>query len=252
MANSELYGRSFPIPEEIIKNIKGAIVKYPNSNGVKRAKYIVNNKQLTYQALKGIKNFFDYFNSAEDSKEKYILAGGDQMKDFIERTLSSDREAVKRSKKNKEEMTVDLNLGLKPQKKPRLYEGIDIENKNAIIIIVNGDNDILLLKRSPRSHWGASKWGFVGGSIQVGETPEEACKRETMEETGIVLKDIINVFTINKNGNTEYVFACRYNGDDKIKINDEHVGYDWFSIDDVYHVDGVPNLIDYLHIAFKK
>lgn len=252
MANSELYGRSFPVPEEIIKNIKAAIIKYPNSNGVKRAKYIVNNKQLTYQALKRIKNFFDNFNSEKDGNEKYMLAGGNLMKDFIERTLSSNRSAIDRSKKNKEEITVDLNLGLMPQKNPRLNEAIDIENKNAIIIIVNGDNEILLLKRSPRSHWGASRWGLVGGSVQVGETPEDACRRETEEETGIVLDDIINLFVINRNGNTEYVFACRHNGDNNVKINDEHVAYDWFSINDLYHVEGVPNLIDYLHIAFKK
>ena len=253
MANSELYGRTFPVPEEIIKNIRGAITLYPNSDGIKRAKFIINNKHLSYQSLKRIKNFFDNYNKDKDGIERYKLAGGNMMRDFIERTLSSNRDAINRSKKNKEEITVDLNLGLKPQKNPKLNEGVDIENKNAIIIIVNEDNEILLLKRSPRSDWGASRWGLVGGSIQIGETPKDACKREIKEETGIDLNDVINLFIIERNGNTEYVFACRYFGDNNIELNGEHTDYDWFRYEDLYYMDGlVPNLIDYLNIAFKN
>lgn len=252
MANKELYGRLFPIPEKIIKQIKSAMVKYPNTEGIKRAKFIVNNKQLTYQALKRIKNFFDNFDINKDSKKKYELAGGDLMKNYIEKTLGSSRKEIELSRKNKELFMVDPNLGTKPFKTPRLNETVDIENKNAIIIIVNKDNEILLLKRSPLSDWEASKWAFVGGSIQVGETPKEACKREVKEETGIILDDIINVFNLNRNGNVEYVFACRYFGDNKIKINKEHVDYGWFPIQDIKDLNTVSNLSDYLNLAFKN
>ena len=249
MANKELYGRTFPIPEKIIEQIKSAIVKYSNADGVKRAKFIINNKQLTYQALKRIKHFFDNYNLESDGKEKYELAGGNLMRDFIERTLGSNRKATEISKRNKEIFKDNPNNAIKPFK---IKEGIDIENKNAIIIVVNGDNEILLLKRSPLSDWGASRWAFVGGSIQRGETPKEACKRELKEETGIVLDEIVNVFNIQRGENVEYIFACRYNGNEKINLNNEHIDYGWFPLDDIQHLNKVPNLDDYLKIAFKK
>ncbi len=252
MANSELYNKKFPIPENIIKHIKSAIISYPNSDGIKRAKFIVNNKHLTYQALKRIKNFFDGFDINKDNKERFELAGGELMKNFINKTLDSNRKGVELSKKNKQFFNVDPNLGTKPFKNPRLYEAVDIENKNAIIIIVNKDSEILLLKRSPLADWGASRWAFVGGSIQVGETPEKACKREVKEETGIILDDIINVFTLKRKNNTEFVFACRYLGDNNIKINKEHVDYEWFPLEDIKSLNVVPNLMDYLSLAFKN
>ena len=225
------------------------MVKYPHAEGIKRAKFIVNNKQLTYQALKGLKNFFDNYNPQEVTKEKFELAGGKLMKDFIDRTLNSNRRAVEISKKNKQIFNDNPNSSVKPFK---IREGVDIENKNAIIIIVNKDNEILLLKRSPRSDWGASKWAFVGGSIQRGESPKDACKRETKEETGIEIDDSINVFNVEKDGVVDYVFACRYSGDDSIKINKEHTEYDWFPLEDVKKLNKVPNLEEYLRLAFKK
>lgn len=249
MANKELYGRSFPIPEKIINQIKSSIVKYPNGDGVKRAKFITNNKQLTYQALKRIKNFFDNYNPETDGREKYELAGGNLMKDFIERTLGSNRKASELSKKTKELFSDKPSSAVKPFK---IREGVDIENKNAIIIIANNENDILLLKRSPISNWGASRWAFVGGSIQRGETAEEGCKREVKEETGIVLDKIINVFNIQRGDKIEYIFACRYLGDDDINLNEEHTDYGWFSLEDIKHLNKVPQLEEYLKIAFKN
>jgi 8-oxo-dGTP diphosphatase len=249
VANKELYGRTFPIPEKIIKGIRSSLVRYPNSEGTKRAKFIVNNKQLTYQALKRIKNFFDNYNSERDGKERYELAGGNLMKDFIERTLGSNRKATEISKKTRELFKDNPNSSVKPFK---LKEGVDIENKNAIIIVVNEDNEILLLKRSPLSDWGASRWAFVGGSIQKGETPKEACKREVKEETGLILDEIINVFNIQRGENTEYVFACRYLGDEEVQINKEHVDFGWFPLEDIKQLNKVSNLNDYLNIAFKN
>ena len=249
MANKELYGRTFPIPEKIIKQIKSVMVKHPNAEGVKRAKFIVNNKQLTYQALKRIKHFFDNYNPESDGKEKYELAGGVLMRDFIERTLGSNRKAAEISKRNKEIFRDDPNKAIKPFK---IKEGVDIENKNAIIIVVNEDNELLLLKRSPLSDWGASRWGFVGGSIQRGETPKEACKREVKEEIGVDLDEIINVFNIQRGDNVEYVFACRCAGDENIKLNKEHTDYGWFPLEDLKHLNKVPNLDDYLNITFKN
>ena len=50
MANSELYNKTYALPDDIINKINSALVIYPNGEGVKRAKTLVNNKQITDQS----------------------------------------------------------------------------------------------------------------------------------------------------------------------------------------------------------
>jgi len=54
----------------------------------------------------------------------------------------------------------------------------------ALIIVFNGNNEILLLKRPDDVHCG-SLWSFPGGKVEAGETPLDAAKRELAEETGL-------------------------------------------------------------------
>ncbi len=49
-------------------------------------------------------------------------------------------------------------------------------------------NEVLLIKRA-NSH-GSGTWSSPGGHLDFGETLEECAARETMEETGVVIKDI--------------------------------------------------------------
>lgn len=50
-------------------------------------------------------------------------------------------------------------------------------------VLVNKSNEILLQKRSD-----FKTWGLPGGALEFGETAEEACVREFLEETGINVK----------------------------------------------------------------
>lgn len=50
-------------------------------------------------------------------------------------------------------------------------------------ILINEKNEILLQKRSD-----FNSWGLPGGAMEFGESAEEACVREFLEETGLKVK----------------------------------------------------------------
>lgn len=53
-------------------------------------------------------------------------------------------------------------------------------------IIIN--NGRILIARRARGQKSEDKWEFPGGKIEPGETPEEALKREIMEELSLEIK----------------------------------------------------------------
>src|SRR4051812_17580765 len=46
-------------------------------------------------------------------------------------------------------------------------------------------NDLVLLGQRPPGHSLAGQWEFPGGKIEIGESPEQALKRELQEELSI-------------------------------------------------------------------
>jgi 8-oxo-dGTP pyrophosphatase MutT (NUDIX family) len=201
-----------------------------------------------------LKHFFDYYNPETD-KRQYELAGGDLMKSFIDRTLNADRDAEKRGDKIKRDMSVDMNLSTRASQSPRLNEGEKNKiKKNATAVVVGKDNRFLLLKRSSYpDQWMPDKWSLIGGSVEKGENPETACKREILEECGLEINDMIDTFTIKRDDVMEYVFACRYNGESTdVELNEEHDGYGWFTFPEIDYLDTVPHLKEYLTLVFKK
>ena len=87
----------------------------------------------------------------------------------------------------------------------------------------------------------------IGGAVHMGETAEEAVKREVYEETGIKVNNVIKLDTIssipginvNKNFNYknniyvvyEYAFGININDED-IKLSDEHEEYRWVNYEE--------------------
>jgi 8-oxo-dGTP diphosphatase len=252
MANQELYNKTYKIPTEVLKDIQIALVSNPNGEGVKRAKFMLKNGYLTYQAMKRILHDFDKMDNTQQA-----LAGGQQMKAFIETTLNADRNAEKTGKKVRRDMRNNIQSDLKShQARPDLNESKKKDKaKNAVAVIVNNDNKILLLKRSDyEKQWMPNKWSLVGGAIEKGETPQKAVEREIMEETGLEIKKFSKSFTIETHQDSiEHVFACRYDGEPTdIKLNDENSNYGWYDISEMEYLDIVPHLIEFITLVFKK
>jgi 8-oxo-dGTP pyrophosphatase MutT (NUDIX family) len=208
--------------------------------------------------MKRLKNFFDYYNPKTSGEAQFHLAGGELMKQFIETTLGQERAGVDRSKKNQELYRDDPNSAIHAFKSPELNE-VDKKtkkkelNKNAVAVIVNNDNKFLLLKRGKEAPWMPSKWSLVGGGIEKDESPQQAIEREILEETGLEMKKFVKTFSIQRNPESiEHVFACRYAGDPTdISLDGENTNYGWFDIDEMNFLDVVPNLIEYITIAFS-
>lgn len=256
MANQELKDKQYKIPPEVLKGIQTALVSSPNEEGIKRAKFMLKNGYLTYQALKRLKNFFDNFNP-QTGGEQFNLAGGQLMKAFVDTTLNQDRAGVKRSKEIRRDITANPNSELMPHQTPRLNEAKKKKelNKNVVGVIVNNDNKILLLKRGEKAPWMPNKWSLVGGKIDKNESPEVACKREILEETGLEIKKFIESFTIQRHEDSEEtIFACRYEGEstDVELDTSENVKYGWYDVSEMEYLDIVPHLIEYITLVFKK
>jgi len=255
--NQELYNKTYRIPPDVLKYIQTTLVSNPNGEGVKRAKFMLKNGVVTYQVLKRLKNFFDYFNSQTGDKIQYALAGGNPMKAFVEKTLNADRNAVKVGKKVRQDMNVRPNSELNPYvSAPRLNEEKKKEiKKNVVAVIVNSNNKILLLKRADDSKiWMPNKWGLVGGAIEKGENAKQAIEREILEETKLDVKKFVKSLTIQRHPeSSETIFACRYDGEDTdVKLNEENTKYGWYDIPEMKFLDIVPHLLEYITLVFKK
>jgi ADP-ribose pyrophosphatase YjhB (NUDIX family) len=72
-------------------------------------------------------------------------------------------------------------------------------------IILDKDNKVLLHHRSDND-----LWGVPGGIIELGESVEDAAKREVYEETGLIAHNL-NLFNIYSGENQHYIYP---NGDE--------------------------------------
>lgn len=107
--NKELYDKRYKIPSEVLKDIEVAKANYPNNDGIKRANFLIKNREITYQGMERL--LHDFKNVGED-KIKYLLMGGDKMKQFVDATLASERQFIQNEKTNSTNYKQDTMKGL--------------------------------------------------------------------------------------------------------------------------------------------
>ena len=128
----------------------------------------------------------------------------------------------------------------------------------ASVIIVNEKGELLLQRRRDNG-----LWGYHGGSIEPGESCEEAAARELFEETGLIADELklLGVFSgkeyyyVYPNGdpvyNVDVVFVCSvYHG--TVKADPEEIlELKWYPPDQIPE-DLSPQIRTPLHTYIKS
>jgi len=107
----------------------------------------------------------------------------------------------------------------------------------ALIILYDSEKRILLQHRSTDADRLPGYWAFFGGGIEEGETPEDAVRRETLEELKyeLIAPQLVveQDFKLPNAEGHMHVYIEAFNGDkNKLQIS-EGQGWGWFKADEL-------------------
>lgn len=101
------------------------------------------------------------------------------------------------------------------------------------IVFVAPDGEVLVLRRSSSEENYGGHWGLPGGKGESGETPEQTARREAGEEMGSAPEGAMRALNRRKtpNGFVFHTFAQPVQDKFTPKLDGEHSGYAWASLD---------------------
>lgn len=102
------------------------------------------------------------------------------------------------------------------------------------LLINDGSEKYLFLRRSPSFKPGIQKWDIPGGRINSDEPLDDALKREVREETGLEVEsvELIAAQDIFVPAKDLHVVRLTYKGTTKsgeVKLSEEHSEYKWMT-----------------------
>lgn len=116
--NSKLYNSVAIVPKTLLKHLEDCFNSTQgdtNTEGWKRNQELRQNKQVSYQQIKRIKNWFDKYNGNKEDAP-FILNGGDRMQKWCDEVLRVWRDDIKTTKKHKSDAGMQ-NQYLSPHQK---------------------------------------------------------------------------------------------------------------------------------------
>jgi len=125
----------------------------------------------------------------------------------------------------------------------------------AIIILYDQDKKILLQHRAEDAERLPGYWAFFGGGIEAGETPEQAVKRETLEELNYTLKNprliMKQDFLSKDETNEKHVFVEEFDPSKKITLG-EGQNFGWFHLSEISRLKIIDHDIEVLKYIKEK
>lgn len=123
------------------------------------------------------------------------------------------------------------------------------------IIIRAKDNKVFVTKRSNDKKFSPGKWETVGGNVEVGETLEEALKREIREEINTEIKNFYYFKDYQWNERIFKTFVVELEKE-PIPNKEDFEDWGWFSKEEVEKMDFAINckerIIDYYNKKQKS
>lgn len=123
------------------------------------------------------------------------------------------------------------------------------------------NNKLLLLQRA-QGKLEPGKWGVPAGKLENNETPEDAAKREFLEETGISLENHSRIQRLNslyiRKPEVDYVyhvFKVQLDQMPEVHLSDEHQDYIWATSKDIETIalmDGAKEALQHYQAMIVK
>lgn len=119
-----------------------------------------------------------------------------------------------------------------------------LQRISATGLIVDSQDRILVIKRSDNDDFLPGVWVFPGGGVDYQEEPEEALKREILEECGIEVEISHPLTTFSymmpsKQGEkhaVEIIYLCTLANDQKVNLSFEHSDFKWISFSEISQI----------------
>lgn len=119
------------------------------------------------------------------------------------------------------------------------YHRLHFPHESVCVVICN-DKDEILMIQSKRYITGRLEWEIPAGSIEDGESPEEAARRECMEETGCELEKLVYLCSENPNNGMSdllvHIYGAKVKTEEKVFDENEVNCKKWMKKDDIMHM----------------
>jgi len=119
------------------------------------------------------------------------------------------------------------------------------------VIIRREDDRVFIGKRALNKEYSPGKWETIGGSVEKGETPEEALAREVKEEVGAKIKNL-RYYGDYQYGNRTFKLFIVELTKEPIPNKNDFIDWGWFSKNEIEKMDFAINCKEKLLDYFKN